>query len=199
MRNEFKPYFNENNMLAPHGMNDILYTAHFQALTNYFSKGEIKTLLDLHKKDREYVNSDFAGPISHDNFTAFICLSKLVSLPKHDFKPEHAWWHPRDFIFYSYTSNNKVAQMFGFLLLWISCLIMIIGMWQENYKIIDGKKVLATDGKLLTWLRINTFNLPITKWICDYIVKKKYISYELFFSIYFKDKEHPNNVLISEK
>lgn len=56
------------------------------------------------------------------------------------------------------------------------------------------KYMLETDGKLLAWLILSTFNLPITKRLCNWAIKhnKEFGSWKKCFDIYFEDEDHPN-------
>lgn len=194
----FRPYFFDNGLMAPHGMNDILFTAEFKALGGDLPQEMIISAINKHYDSQwNLVNSDGSEVISHDNLTALYCISQLANLPKPGFKPEHAYLHPRDFFFYMWASGGVLGAI-GTLFLWIPFLCMVESVLNTTYKNIDGQDVMATDGKLLTWLRINSFNLPITKWICDRIVKWKYGSYQSFFDLYFKDPNHPNRVLAAQ-
>lgn len=54
--------------------------------------------------------------------------------------------------------------------------------------------ILKADGKLLAWLLLSTFNMPITKKLCNWAIKfnKDFGSWRACFDIYFKDPAHPN-------
>jgi hypothetical protein len=183
----------KNGMIGPHGMNDILYTAEYFALCRTKPIMHIITLIHQHlSRDDKWTNSDGTTPISHDNMTAIVCLEKLIG-GRILFRPEHAYWHPRDFVFYAWNSNSRFWRIFGGSLLWITSLCMIWSVLVDRYKNIDGKMVLATDGKLLTWLRLECTHMPITKWICDKIVKKR-SGWKHYFQVYFGE-DHINSRL----
>lgn len=131
---------------------------------------------------------------SHDNLTAIICASKFFNkdfINKIRFSKNYI--HPRDIIFFLYIKNN----ILGKLLLPILSLIMII-QTIPKYKIINNSKYLRTDGLLLSFIRCKTFKLNITYKLMCYLLKKFHKvknPYSYIFSIYFKDVNHPINII----
>ena len=192
---DLEKYTDEHSMIGPGGMNTIVYTVQYLILGGLLDISFFDILFrHIDNKSGDWCNSDGTTPISHDNMTAMALLVKRYGYTSIKFEPQHAYWHPRDFFYYAFMSNSPFWRIVGNLFLWVSSLCMIFGVAFDHYKNIDGAKVLATDGKLLTWMRINGSNLPVTKYICDYIVHKKG-GWNQYFKIYFKDEGHPNIVL----
>lgn len=185
-------------MIGPGGMNTIVYTVQYLMLGGLLDISFLQILfIHLDNESGRWCNSDGTMPVSHDNMTALAILIKRYGRTAIKFEPQHAYWHPRDFFYYAFMSNSRVWRIIGNLFLWVSSLCMIYGVAFDHYKNIDGARILATDGKLLTWMRINGSNLPLTRLICNLIVRMKG-GWSQYFSIYFKDEEHPNVVMIRE-
>jgi hypothetical protein len=197
MRDEFQPWF-KNNLLGPHGMNDIIYTAQYFLLSEDEPLLWAWTVIDSHIG---LANSDGSRPISHDNLTALVCLISRYDHPAHrlPFRPEHAYKHPRDFFFYAANSASPFWRVIGGSFLWVTSLAMIWGLLFRRYKNIDGARVETSDGELLTWLRLNCTKMPLTKRVCDAIVRWRYGGWRYFFNLYYKDNGHPNRVLANER
>lgn len=199
-------FFDDRGLLGPHGENDIVYTAEYYALvllaSNYKTRMErilkpdlIRALESLVVERGAFLSSDSSEPWSHDNHTALISISQIYNLEYHTKFFWEGWWrrmHPRDLIFYIH-SLGGFRGLLALPFIPLLSLIMILGAL-PSYKKIDGQLVLATDGKLLSWLRLQTGNYPLTSRIYNYIIKKRYGSWCNIFSVYFKDPEHPNNV-----
>jgi len=130
-------------------------------------------------------------PASHDNVTAIVAFSYLYKLRYHmDLKILGKFYHPRDVIFYSYLKGNILAK----LLMFIPSIAMILSCLRK-YKVRNGIKFEAVDGKLLATIRYKCVKMPITKFICEYIMKKRYGENfeEKLYRIYFRNQEdHPN-------
>lgn len=138
--------------------------------------------------DRDWDNGSF----SHDEMTGLYCLlSDIRNLPILKWEGNY-WLHPRDIAFYTYCHN----KFLGSLLLPIASIAMIISCLQD-YKYRNGKRFVRTDGKLLAYLRCKKYKLNLTFWICDKIIKRKKLfgSWDKVFSIYFRNPEHPLNII----
>jgi hypothetical protein len=200
MKNEFATFFDDDYLMSPFGPNGILFTAEYCLLSDKdLTALQVDQVIGVYydRKTDSFFDSD-GFQISHDNYTAIMCLSKLYNLNYHKrFRLGHQCLHPRDLFFYCWISEGFWHYV-GLLFLWVPFLCMIESVLNTTYKTIDGHQVLETDGKLLTWLRINTFNMPLTKKLCDKIVKWKNYSYKFFFSVYFKP-DHPNAILAFNK
>lgn len=198
-------YFDQNNLMAPYGENAILFTCTYGILVQkyvgpnaginqaFFVDKAIRSLLiepNLFK-----VNP--TEPFSHDNMTGIVCASKVLGLPWH--KESYEDWshriHPRDLIFYAYMQGGS-SKILAYPFLPILALIMLItcNPWFMKYKIRNGVKLLKTDGRILCWLRLNSANLPITKYLCTKLLQmdKDFGSWKKVFDYYYADSAHPN-------
>lgn len=129
---------------------------------------------------------------SHDNFIGIYCffkkfdpeyISQLPLLDHFNWSTHHSK-RPDNFLFFLWAKY----PLLGIWFLWIPSIAMIIGslrVWRTNSQ---GVKTISTSGKILTFLRTNTFNMPITKFICDYIINnhKDLKGYDKVFEIYHK-------------
>lgn len=142
---------------------------------------------------------------SHDNMSGLYCMWYLYSgkCPKHLAITTKYVKHPRDILFFLYAKmahkTNIFYKFLQHMLLIIPAIAMIVSCYQ-TYKVRNGNKILKTDGKLLTWLRCETFGLTKTLAVCEWILKKRNIWYNWshIFIYYFKTEGHPNNEM-SEK
>jgi hypothetical protein len=194
-----KGFFNHEWLMQPFGENPILYTAEYAALThpNAFSADKAKIAIEsLLNKERDGFEAVKGEPFSHDNMTAVVCLSKLYNLSYHTkFFWKH-WWrraHPRDWIFYLSLKEGIIGRIAG-LFMFIPSMCMIYGLLFDHYKIIDGQRVLATDGKLLTYLRLSCCtSLKLTQKLCHAILRYRKVNWSDYFKIYF-GQQHPNYI-----
>ncbi len=196
MRNEFKPYFDSIYGMAPFGSNNILFTAEYTTIAkneDQLTQLQVAQLLSFKNPAMDEENW------SRDNHYGFLALSKRFNLTFHNrLYPSNIKYalQPGDLIFFLWASGGLISTIVS-PLLFVTSIAMILSVLITSYKSINGKEVLATDGQLLTWLAINNFNLPITKYLCDKIVNKKYGGYYTFFHTYF-GPNHPNTVLFTE-
>ncbi len=207
MRNEFKPFFKDNFRMASFGMNECLYSTEFLFLGG-LDQSALEDLEQLYFASSLYnyqftlkgiiINSDKTIPVSHDNMTALTCLTSRYEFNKPKFSPEHAYWHPRDFFFYAYMNGTGLIKAFGFLFSWVTSICLIYSILFDSYKTINGQQILATDGKLLTFLVINTGKYNLTKAVCEFILRRKDKKFADYFLVYFGD-QHPNYILAKEK
>jgi hypothetical protein len=199
-------YFNENGLLGPHGENDVVFTAQYYTLVLLASngsplvrenlRGKLTAAIDsLLASPKHFASSAEGQPWSHDNHSALISVSQIYGLKYHTTFFYKYWWrrvHPRDLIFYIH-SLGGIWRLLALPFIPLLSLIMILGAFPK-YKNIDGQLVLATDGKLLSWLRLHTGNFPLTKRVYDYIIRVNYGSWTTIFGTYFRDVNHPNNI-----
>lgn len=200
-----KVWIDKNGLMEPTGENGSLYTVEYLLLCRnyrklvfrdkYFITKTLESIvLDLFKYifrvENNPTSENPTEPFSHDNMTGILSLSYILDRKYHKKFFYKYWWrriHPRDLGYYLYLYN----PLFKPLLL-ITSIAMIISCF-PSYKIIDGAIVPRTDGKILSWIRLNTVRMPITAKICTWLIKKQFGSWKNVFSTFFKDKEHPNN------
>lgn len=202
-------YFESDWRMKPGGENGVLFTAEYLALLGYPEEWRDKAQKAINH--HIHSNGRWCTPneptLSHDNFTAIVCLSKGYGFEYHKdiFRKEliHTMLHPRDFIFYL----RVCEQWYSFvgLLLYPLSLLAQMHSCVTDYKrrTRNGQDLvfIKTDGKLLTWLRCKTFKLGVTSYICTKIInaKTKYFgSWKKCFEIYFQDQSHPNRNMPEE-
>lgn len=189
MLREDKDYFDKDYGMAPHGENFVLFTAEYCRLVQMRGYNITKEAnVDKAHHVIETALADMNDYLSHDNMTAIVCLSKQFGLHYHE-KYRHRDWmrrlHPRDIIFYLYAKGSVIGK----ILLPLSIISML---WAVFHKQITNG-VLDTDGKLLTWLRIETFDLKKTRRMAEFILKWRHNKrWNDIFDIYFTDPNHPN-------
>ena len=176
-------YWDKNYHLHPHktkySENGILYAFYYHLLYKQFHKHlyELKIGLALSSfRDNPY-------NLSHDNVTAYKCLYLFMfrKPSTHRFAHWHRRVHPRDIIFWRMLESS----IFRFLAI-IPAIAMVISCFRSREH---------TSSKLLAWSRLEIVNMPLTKRICDYLIKRTHGSWSDVFAIYFKDTNHPCNVL----
>ena len=89
----------------------------------------------------------------------------------------------------------------------IDSIAMIVSCWQ-THKVRGGRKIIKTDGKILTFIRCIAMPMPITWLVCNWLVLKrkrvtdhtvfKWSSWFTVFNTYYRLTEHPNVQLVRE-
>lgn len=204
MREEFKSFFDHRYLCRPWGGNSILYTAEYAALAAQSP--------DRLASQQAYVASSCfiqtailelpsGESFSHDDMTALVCLAKQYGFDFSEFKlhqiDTRSRLHPRDIIFYMYAAGG-IYRALAYPLLPILTICMVESVLNKTYKTINGVKVLATDGALLTFLRLHTFKFPITKFLVDLSLKFHKMKWSDYFLTYF-GPDHPNYILSEER
>lgn len=142
--------------------------------------------------------------------------------------------HPRDFIYYNRIKHPVMFSVYylifmitiGSLLGWIQVspylaipvllfamsiqfapeIAMIVTCYQ-TIKVRNGRSIVKTDGKILTLIRLIATPMPLTGWICNYLIENKvhklssgltfkWHSWWFVFNEYYKIGHHPNMLLI---
>lgn len=188
---EFQEFFYPNGLMSPHGSNDIVYTTQFCILGGGMMKSVANDAFEEHYPENRFVNSDGSIIISHDNLTALRCLNKVMGLGiLMPFEPEHAYLHPRDFVFYMYASGG-LSRILSYFLLWIPLICYIWSILIPSYTS-TGKRETSTI--LLAWMSFTSFNLPIIKFICNLLIKLTFGNLNNIMKIYYPEG-HPNIIL----
>lgn len=192
--------YNQDFLVGPYGEDQILYTAEYAQLLN--NKNEYTGFMAGRAISTSLINEELpvTNKWSFDMHYGMVCLSKQYDFVYH----KRFWWGqihyllvPRDLILFAFATEG-IFHYLSLPFLWIASLWMILGLSISSYKTINGKQVLATDFDLITRLYLNTFNMPITKKICDYIAKNKYGGYNLLIETYF-GLAHPITLLTNKK
>ena len=153
--------------------------------------------------------------MSHDQLTAIFALSYSNKLGHHTeiWKEIKRQWfrynnveipqtwkeklvnkrflHPRDIIFYGYCAGSWIWKL-ALPILWIFMLVSSA----KTYKIRGDQKFIATDGKLLNFVRLQATRSTSYLWnlqwyINTWIIKRKFGSWNKVFNIYFPYDQHP--------
>ena len=207
--------------------NGILFTMEFYLLMhelygfdgfNYKAFNELQ--LDLYVEDGLYSQTPFGmldengelEPVSHDNLTAIAASAYMYNrgddinseiwsyLKRHlftyDFRVPGVVnfdriMHIRDVIFYGFLAGSIICM----LLMPIVVLANVISCLRANEH---------TSGKLLVFVRNRSSRkrsllMRVSDYICDFIIEWKYDrGWRDVFAIYFKEGEHPCNLLAEE-
>ena len=191
--------------------NGILFTVEYYLLKSLLKKltdedvKSFKIAIAYLRNDNGSYSATHGGGDhwSHDNHTAKVCMESFLKLKSDIWLPD---WkkrvHPRDLVFYLF-----LTPYIGWLarpLLWIPALTMIISCIQDT-KTRQGRKIIKTDGKLLTFVRCistrrKSWTMNLTWKLCSWIIKHNspFNSWDNIFEMYFKEPEHPNRVLSKE-
>lgn len=159
----------------------------------YWSKN--KCHLGLYKQTPWGEGRDRA---SHDNATA---LASIAAIYRADhLRPQilGEYWHPRDIGYFLFLRGNPILIWFTYLTMIWSCL--------RVHKTRNGVKLIATDSKLLAWVRFRTIEhlgiggpmFRLTRKICDKIIEKNFGSWRGVFWTYFQHPLHPIRKLAAE-
>lgn len=161
-------------------------------------------------------------PISHDQLTSFIIISKLCNMKFHreiweeikrqkfGYNNFDSTWrplHPRDIIYYGILCGCKLWWILYLPFLLISIISVwgtyytrpqidiVIKNWLKNGKW-EQNTLIESSAKLLSWTRCIIL-FPKTFKILSFFVFKTSIfkSWKEVFSYYFKDQNHPLNLL----
>ena len=205
-------FFDENGLLhhVPNPTNDsseieLLFTGEYivlKTLLNKVTDEEINkffNMLDFLAKEIKE-----GKRVSHDNMTGIYCACKslmhycpqsMENVMRHLPAIEKHRLHPRDLIFYNYAKGG----LLGWLLLPLVSLMMIISC-ARIYKVRNGNKIIATDSKLLTFIRCTAFELDWTFKICTWFISKnKFLkSWTGTALYYFKEEGQPIPKLMGE-
>lgn len=192
--------------------NGPLFTAEYRLLKHILGKNNYKVGLiakDVTKDgwfDPSPGSLDNNGPtvhFSHDNMTGLYTLYALAGLSNEDLpilRWNHRWWlHPRDIAFYSIMKENiwsKLLLVPFLLLLLVSSLVSC------------SRHRGITSGKMLWWTRWNTLMLHKSRIVracakigfklATALITMKNDSWVGVSAIYFKEVDHPVNVLMRE-
>lgn len=139
--------------------------------------------------NRDKVNTKYK--LSHDNLTACYAYIGCEIANFKKARKELNSYHPRDWAFYNLIEKKGFTPLNYFLL----SIIMIIGCARKyKYRTYgNGQKVklIATDSKILAWIRFKSgIDMPVTKSICNWLLKKHFGNWKEVFKVYFID-EHP--------
>ena len=202
MDNRLDHSFDKNWHMKPWGENGVLFTAYYLALLNYPAewRGMAKKAIEAHRKPDGSRYSKEDPNMSHDHMTAVVWLSRAYGFSYHknlstvDFR---TMVHTRDLIFYHLMAEKWYSKLLW--LLYPICFIAQMTSCLTKYKTRKGIKLLKTDGKLLTWLRVKTFKLRITNFFCKeaLVMNEEFGSFQNCFKIYFGE-EHPNSTMPKE-
>lgn len=156
--------------------------------------GHLITAMEYVTRNGDISYFDGEGTWSHDNHTALTSASFILDMDYHKRLDWHGWYrriHPRDLGYYL----SLRYPAFKRVLLIPTQIAMIVSCYQE-YKTRNGNTMLKTDGKLLAWVRFNTIKMPITRKICNWLIKRnpKFGSWKNVFTIYF-GLDHPSSQL----
>jgi hypothetical protein len=139
--------------------------------------------------DRSEVNTKYK--LSHDNLTAVYSFNCGVFYLK-SARDQLNSYHPRDWAYYNIIENKGLKKLNYFLL----SIVMIIGCARKYKRRTYGNgqkvKLVATDSKLLAWLRFKGgLDMPLTKKVCEYFIKRNFSEgWKGVFDTYFMDG-HP--------
>ncbi len=209
MIDEQEEWFDEYGMVHVHPQpsdseNGILFTAEYILLKydlNDLSVEEVKAYSDTIKhhevSEGVYKQTPWGevDPSSHDNTTAIVTASHVLDMEYHEtIKILGHYWHPRDWIYYSWLRGDVWSYPF-LPLLFLAFLYMAL----TKYKYRNGNKILKTDGELLYWVRshIDKPFMRFCNWIIVPLLKRRFGENYVkgMLEIYFKNTEHPNRKL----
>ncbi len=151
--------------------------------------------------------------MSHDQLTAIVALFHSLGMKRQvqeiwselkrqwfrydNTNPKAPSWnrimHPRDIIYYGYCAENVLCKA----LYPILALCMIITCIQ-SYKVRNNRKIIKTDGKLLSWVRCKGSKLHRTFKLLTWIISSNsyFVCWRNIFLTYFGHEQHPIHKLL---
>jgi hypothetical protein len=174
--------------------NGILWECQYEMIglnCDYFMDVKHRCENFLEKYETHKGNEEAAGEnFSLDNMTGILCFAKKFNLMGIIKRFPLFGYHslrPSNFFFYLYVKYPWI----GIFFLWIPSLAMIVSC-ARKYKYRNGQKMIATDGKILAWMRCKACNLKLTGKICTELIQlHEFESWKDVFDFYhgerFKD------------
>jgi hypothetical protein len=135
------------------------------------------------KRDTKY-------KLSHDNLTACYSVGLEYSSQCKKARKDLNSWHPREWAYYNLVEGKDflgINRLIISLVMFISCARKYK---RRTYGNGNKVKLIATDSKILAWLRFSRLDMPITQKICEYFIVKYFGDWKGVFEVYF-DKNHP--------
>lgn len=151
------------------------------------TKEVLKFIADWTLDDGEELHQNF----SHDNWTGIYAWCKM-------FKPDlikelplfgHFSLRTDNFAFYFWAKFPILGFILGLPIAMLSMIIGMLRVWRTSK---TGDKYIDTDGKLLAYFKTKSFNMRVTRWLLNLIIKKHkdLRKWKTIFDIYYKD-DHP--------
>lgn len=182
-----------DGFMPPYGENGVLFTAEYIYLRQMAGLNTLGLqTMAVEAIDVTLDPQPDGEPLSHDNMTAIICLSKYYGLNYHKKYFHRDWWwraHPKDIGFSLYNLNlfTRILSL-PFMLILIGDMFLACA---------SGKRVsngdLDTDSILLAWLRCKYMKWQTIEKICLFLLKKRNkCGWKEIFMVYFrKDYNNP--------
>lgn len=188
-------YIDVNGFMAPYGENGVLFTTEYVYLrriagisASHLSSVALEAIETTLKEPAD------GEPLSHDNMTAIVSLSRFYGFDYHKTYFHRDWWwriHPRDVFFYLYMMGG-MYRVISYLGLWFTALSMVISCLSRQ-TVSSGD--LDTDSKLLAWLRCEAAGWHKFSRLLE---KLNGCTWNVIFNIYFRDPENPIRVIANE-
>lgn len=191
-------YYLRPDSVEPGGENSVLFLAEIATMVKKLGYPTINAYYVEQIIDMTLAPGFENQPLSHDNMTGIVVLSKLYNFNYHKKYMHRSFWrrlHPRDIIFYLHNLNPimKILTTPFLPIVWLSQLVACYNGYIHPGGILD------TDGKILAWLRNESMRWTINQQLCNFILRKRFgYSMQNIFAIYFKDSGHPMNVMAKE-
>jgi len=188
-------YFDANGFMAPYGENGVLFTTEYiflrrlaGATTAHLSSVALEAIETTLQPPSD------GEPLSHDNMTAIVSISRYFGFSFHKQYFHRDWWwraHPRDIFFYLYMMGG-VARAVSYVGLWFTVLSMVVSCLSRQ-TVSNGD--LDTDSKLLAWLRCEAAGWSRLSRLLE---KLNGCTWNKIFNIYFRDENNPIRVYANE-
>ena len=164
--------------------NSILFTSTYKIL----SGDSDMSISAQHNKD------------SHDNKTGYICLLQYNNLKStlavHKLIFGRTWIHPRDLALYAWNKYPFLMPLCAPIVS-LGCIISCRRTWRTDK---FGNQELTTSGKMLSLIKMISFDMKITLKICTWLINrnKMFRLWTNVASIYFSATGHPIPRLVNE-
>jgi hypothetical protein len=176
-------------------LNGILNLSYLVTLKTLKGDGSVYAHLETAKSYARRVNHDgnvwsgVGNPsiASHDDVTGIVCVAPSSVVGKIKTAPYFYRWG--EFVLYNYWMGRLWTKAF----LWVLTIKLMFSCWR-TYKADNG--AVETDGKLLAWLIIESFDLRTTRKLCYPGIKHHFGENWLYemAKIKYPDEDHPFRV-----
>jgi hypothetical protein len=110
-------------------------------------------------------------------------------------------------LFLSPEISLVLSFLIYFVIYWFDRIAMIVSCYQ-TFKYKNDVPIIKTDGKILAFLRFTATKMPITEYICTWLIKNKkhktedntfsFGKWSEVFYMYYRNAKHPNRKLMRE-
>lgn len=170
--------------------NDILFDCTKDILDDKYIVGNHIKVIKFSRDFYLHKGVETERNFSKDNFCAVFCYCKIFDLDDIELLPVSSYWKikhhhassPEWFMFFFWAKYPWLGLIF-LPIISLSMIVSCARVWRSTK---GNPPHISTSGKILVFLRLRAFNLPITEWVCNKIINghKDLLGWDKIFSIY---------------